>query len=135
MTGQTFGWHKKLRKTDEFSSVFHFRCQSRGRVLDVSMGPNQQDLARLGLIVPKKFIPTAVGRNRIKRLIREWFRQGQVDLVGVDVIARLKAKPDGRTLTKETELVLQRDFLSGLTTCRDCVIRNVNRESLVSSSS
>lgn len=123
MTGQTFGWDKKLRKTDEFSSVFHFRCLSRGRLLDVSMGPNQQDLARLGLIVPKKFIPTAVARNRIKRLLREWFRTDQADLAGFDIIARLKSKPDRSTPSEERERVLQNDFLSGLIACQDCVNR------------
>lgn len=118
MTDQTFGWHKKLRKTDEFSSVFHFCCNRRGRLLDVGAGPNSLGIARLGLIVPKKVIPTAVGRNRIKRLLREWFRQNQENLPGLDIIARLKASSKVKTLDETT---LKDDFFSGLAACRACV--------------
>ncbi|MEW5769212.1 MAG: ribonuclease P protein component [Pseudomonadota bacterium] len=118
MTEHSFGWPKKLRKTDEFSSVFHFRCIHRGRVLDVNAGPNRAGFARLGMIVPKKLVSTAVRRNRIKRLLREWFRLNQEDLPGLDIIARLKAKP-GVGHTPET--TLREDFLAGLAACRACV--------------
>lgn len=118
MTDQTFGWQKKLSKTDEFSSVFHFRCSRRGKVLDISVGPNDSNFARLGLIVPKKLMPTAVGRNRIKRLLREWFRQNQEDLAGLDIIARLKGKTGA---CNTDEIALRNDFFSGLATCQACV--------------
>jgi ribonuclease P protein component len=118
VTDQSFGWHKKLRKTDEFSSVFHFRCSRRGQLLDVGAGPNSLDIARLGLIVPKKIISTAVGRNRVKRLLREWFRQNQENLAGLDIIARLKGKSVANTLD---ETALRDDFLSGLAACQACV--------------
>ena len=119
MIDRTFGWHKKLRKTDEFSSVFHFRCNRRGRLLDVNAGPNSLGIARLGLIVPKKVIPTAVGRNRVKRLLREWFRQNQENLPGLDIIARLKGGSRGNVLDETT---LKDDFLSGLAACQACVM-------------
>ena len=118
MTDRTFGWQKKLRKTDEFSSVFHFRCSQRGKALDVSAAPNNLGFARLGMIVPKRVIVTAVGRNRIKRLLREWFRQTQEELVGLDVIVRLKGK-SGANFAAETSL--RQDFLSGLGACQACV--------------
>jgi len=118
VTDQTFGWQKKLRKTDEFSSVFHFRCRWRGRLLEVSAGPNNLDFGRLGLIVPKRLISHAVGRNRFKRLLREWFRQQQSDLAGLDIIARLKATTSDNPLD---ETVLRDDFLAGIAACRACV--------------
>ncbi len=62
------------------------------------------------MIVPKKIIRTAVGRNRVKRLLREWFRLDQADIAGLDVIARLK--------TRGNEMMLKSDFLAGLTTCK-----------------
>ena len=43
------------------------------------------DQARLGLVVGKKNIPTAVGRNRVKRLVRETFRQTDFPL-SLDII-------------------------------------------------
>lgn len=91
-----FGWDSKLRKTDEFSSVFRFKRVFRGAGLDLHVAPNGLDMARLGLIVPKKVWPRAVDRNRIKRIAREVFRLGQADWTGLDMIVRVKARgPDG----------------------------------------
>ncbi len=103
-----------MRETDEFSSVFRFRCAYRGASLDVLAGPNGLNIPRLGMIVPKKVIRTAVGRNRIKRLLREWFRLNQADIAGLDVIARLK--------TPGNESMLKSDFFAGLGTCKTCVL-------------
>jgi len=47
---------------------------------------NGRDYARLGLIVSKKALRLAVGRNRMKRLIRESFRHNQKQLAGLDII-------------------------------------------------
>lgn len=102
-----------MRETDEFSSVFRFRCSYRGTSLDVLAAPNGMTIPRLGMIVPKKVIRTAVGRNRVKRLLREWFRHRQADIAGLDIIARLK--------TCGNESMLKSDFLTGLGVCKACV--------------
>jgi len=109
-----FGWLKKMRETDEFSSVFRFHCSYRGALLDVLAGPNGLDVPRLGMIIPKKVIHHAVSRNRVKRLLREWFRLGQSDIVGLDVVARLK--------TRGNESLRKSDFLAGLGVCKTCVL-------------
>jgi len=102
-----------MRETDEFSSVFRFRCAYRGASLDVLAGPNGLNIPRLGMIVPKKVIHTAVGRNRVKRLLREWFRLSQCDLGGLDLIARLK--------TRGNERMLKSDFQAGIAACKTCL--------------
>lgn len=117
---RTFGWHKKLRKTDDFSSVFHFRCTWRGQVLDLSAGPNTLPHGRLGMIVPKKRLHRAVDRNRTKRLLREWFRIHQDSLAGLDIIARLRAGGNTGPLDETT---LEKEFLDGLEAARACVSR------------
>jgi ribonuclease P protein component len=86
----------------------------------VLAAPNQLEHPRLGLIVPKKIIPTAVGRNRVKRLLREDFRLHQDHIAGLDVIARLQAAGD--------ETRLRQDFLQGLTACQACVTRRQRPE-------
>lgn len=50
-------------------------------------------VARLGLAVSRKVDPHAVGRNRIKRVLRDCFRHHRADLPGGDyvVVARVGA--------------------------------------------
>ncbi|NTV94004.1 MAG: ribonuclease P protein component [Thiobacillus sp.] len=86
-----FGWDSKLRKTDDFSSVFRFKRAQRGSHLDIFFRDNGLAYPRLGLIVPKKILALAVIRNRTKRVLREAFRLGQAELGGLDVVIRVKA--------------------------------------------
>lgn len=55
---------------------------------------NGRDSARLGLIVPRRY-GNAPARNRLKRWIRESFRQRHTGWPGLDIVAmpRLDAPP------------------------------------------
>ena len=55
--------------------------------------PNNLAHPRLGLIIAGKVVRRAVGRNRVKRLLREVFRARQQDLVGLDLVVRLRSRP------------------------------------------
>ncbi len=60
--------------------------------------------ARLGLVVGKKLIKSAVRRNLVKRLVREQFRQRRAELPACDLVVRLMAKPgriDRRSVAEE----------------------------------
>lgn len=85
--------------------------------LDLLSAPNGLDYPRLGMIVPKKIIATAVGRNRIKRVIREVFRLNQAELVGLDVVARIRSK--------SAEVGLEEALQLGLKQCKSCVASRV----------
>ena len=63
----------------------------RQETLQVQVRKNGLELARLGLIVPKRFLPSSVDRNLVKRQAREWFRLRQNALKGRDVLIRLTA--------------------------------------------
>lgn len=89
----TFGWGSKLRKADDFSSVFRFRRAVQGVFLEILVRPNKLDRFRLGLIVSKRYLPRAVDRNRLKRTLREGFRVHQAALDGYDFVVRLFARP------------------------------------------
>lgn len=56
-------------------------------------------MARLGLAIPRKYVKTAVGRNRIKRLVRESFRLHQHAIAGMDLVLTLRG--DASVLTNQ----------------------------------
>jgi len=85
----------RLTKTDEFSSVFGFRRAIRGQLFLLHYLPRPSDCRdpRLGLVIGKKFIKAAVGRNLVKRQIREQFRLARANLPACDLVVRLAVKP------------------------------------------
>lgn len=62
--------------TGEYFKIF-FMCNSWGN-------------ARLGIIAGKKILPRAVDRNRAKRIIRETFRQHDINIRKLDVIVMVR---------------------------------------------
>jgi len=82
----------RLRKTDEYSSVFAFRKAVRGRFFVLHHRPAGIATARLGVVVAKKLVRRAVQRNFIKRMAREAFRHLREKLPPYDMVLRLNAK-------------------------------------------
>lgn len=81
----------KLKKTDEFSSVFSFRKRFYGEWLFANIMPNQQDHHRYGLVVSKKVAKLAVKRNYMKRVLRELLRAQPPQAVkGFDVVLQVR---------------------------------------------
>jgi ribonuclease P protein component len=76
----------KLLKAAEFNRVFNKAMRSADQYFTVLARPNDKDFPRLGLAISKKRVTLAVTRNRLKRLIRESFRQKQHDLPCADFI-------------------------------------------------
>lgn len=80
----------RLHKAKEFSSAIQFRCSASSEFLQIFAKPNDLTHSRLGLIVAAKIEQLATKRNRAKRLLRELFRKQQRDLVGLDLVIRLR---------------------------------------------
>lgn len=55
--------------------------------------PNAVGYPRLGMVVGKRLLARAVDRNRVKRCVRESFRQVLDELPACDYVVRLIAKP------------------------------------------
>jgi ribonuclease P protein component len=53
--------------------------------------PNEAAGPRLGLSVAARIIGNAVRRNRVKRLVRESFRQHQHELPAVDIVVNARS--------------------------------------------
>jgi len=81
-----FKVHQKLRRRAQFDRVYRTGRRVSGRHLTLVATGNDLGYCRLGMAVSRK-VDRAVGRNRIRRLIREAFRVRQFDLpAGYDVI-------------------------------------------------
>lgn len=55
---------------------------------------NKLSHPRIGMAITKRKVPTAVARNRIKRHIREQFRQQAAQLEAVDIVFIVKKSTD-----------------------------------------
>lgn len=84
----------RLSKTDEFSSVFAFRKALRGTHFDMLHRPNSASTARLGVVIGKKFVRSAVKRNLVRRIVRESFRLSRAKLPRRDIVVRVSARMD-----------------------------------------
>ena len=76
----------RLLTADAFGRVFKKATRSRDKWFTVLARKNGRDIARLGLAISKKHCRQATGRNRIKRIVRESFRQHQAAISGLDVV-------------------------------------------------
>ena len=92
-TSASFPRSHRLLKADEYTAVL------RRSDVNKSAGPlrirarkNRMRDARLGLVVGKKGNRTAVRRNRIKRMVRELFRQQSGTLCGYDIVVQVFAE-------------------------------------------
>jgi len=112
--GRTFGRADRLRSSREFQHVSRRgrRASSSGFV--VIAAPRQGDAraegSRIGLTVSRR-VGGAVVRNRVKRRLREWFRQSATRTAGaVDWV--VIARPPAATLPSEA-LAAELDALCG----------------------
>lgn len=88
----------------DFSRVFADNQRAKTDSLVVMARPNTVGYPRLGMVVAKRILSRAVDRNRVKRCVRESFRQAFVLLPACDFVVRLIAKPtpgdEARDLTR-----------------------------------
>jgi ribonuclease P protein component len=73
-SGAVFTSTYKLRKAIEFKRVFKNPVVSSDQFFKILARLNQEENSRLGMAVSRQVDKRAVGRNRIKRVVRESFR-------------------------------------------------------------
>lgn len=92
----------KIRKGSEFEEVFERGKRLYTEHFTLIYAPNSLGFPRLGLVVGKKTSLSSVGRNRIKRILREVFRRNKFLFDSFDVV--FLAKKQSETLDyKKTE--------------------------------
>lgn len=108
--GARFPRQARVRARGDFDAVFKRARRTSDPLLSLHWLPGDAP-ARLGLAVSRKVDPHAVGRNRIKRALREQFRRLRAQLAPGDYVCVARApaaKADGRTLRATLVSVLQR---------------------------
>jgi ribonuclease P protein component len=82
----------RLLIPQQFSRVFQIGTKRRKRYWVLFFCENDTVFGRLGLAIAKRHFPHAVKRNRLKRMIRESFRQHQGLLAGWDIVVMTNGK-------------------------------------------
>ena len=89
MGDKSFPSSRRLLRPEEYDVVFNSREYSvNNGLLLVLAKKNNLGFNRLGLIVGKKSLRKAVDRNRIKRQLRESFRQ--LDSLSLDIVVLVR---------------------------------------------
>lgn len=92
-----FTRRNRLAKASEFQRVFDQAQRSGSSAFTVLARANEGGAARLGLVISTRCARRAVDRNRLKRLIRESFRQHQTRLMGLDIVVIGKSPAVGQS--------------------------------------
>ena len=79
---------QRLLKKNDYDHVFKQATKMVTSEFIILFRNNKLGYARLGLALSKKMISKAHDRNRIKRLLREGFRQRQLPAIDVIFLAR-----------------------------------------------
>lgn len=101
-----FSKDNRLLDAAAFGRVFEKATRSSDKLFTVLCRRNETSVARLGLAISKKHCRRATERNRIKRIIRESFRQHQAPLMGLDIVVinqPAAASADNRQITDSLE--------------------------------
>ena len=87
VVSRDFGREKRLLTPRQFKTVFDSPSgKLPGRNVLLLVRENDLPHPRLGLVIGKKSVKLSVERNRIKRQLRETFRQNQAQLTGWDIV-------------------------------------------------
>ncbi len=109
MPGAAFGKNRRLLKSSDYTEVFDNNSVRVAHPnLLILSEPNGTETSRLGLVIGKKNVPTAVARNRIKRVVRECFRLTPLP-VPVDIVF-LARKDLGKLSAAELPALIQQSW-------------------------
>lgn len=97
--------HHRLQSPREFEAVLKKRSQ-RVDGFRLKVCPNEAGHARLGIIVSKRHVPLSVQRQRIKRVIREYFRCHKARLDNLDVLVMVASSKAGVLSNEEIRACL-----------------------------
>jgi len=87
---QCFGTNKRIKTKTEFDQVINNSKKIYSHYFVTFIRDSAAGSSRVGVICSKKSIKLAVGRNRVKRVVREWFRLSQEEFDNKDMVFIVK---------------------------------------------
>lgn len=99
-----FGKDKRIRTSAEFEALLRGGTRRSSAGFTFFYARRVAGPARLGILISRKHAALASDRNRIKRCIREAFRQNQAKLGALDLLVR---PPYGLKATAQTLQLLR----------------------------
>ena len=87
-----FSSKNKLLKKADFQFVFAKSRKITHLYLLALYRHNKRNDSRLGIIIGKRWVKSAVHRNLLKRIIRESFRHQKEGLKGLDIIVLMRSE-------------------------------------------
>lgn len=108
MGSYEFNREQRLLTPGHFKQVFDNPSRYGSSHFTILITSNPDSNNRLGMAIAKKRVKLAVQRNRMKRLVRESFRQNQHNLPAVDVVVMVKSgidKLDNAIINQQLEKI------------------------------
>lgn len=98
--------HRLLRE-DGFDHVVHAE-NIADKYFRIFFVRNDKKNARLGIIAGKRSLPGAVQRNRVKRAIREAFRQHRIKVQQIDLVVMVRCTDSQAAKSEDLETLFSR---------------------------
>lgn len=101
----------RLTSKQDFQAIFDQSAKITHRYIKALFVLTTRKYARLGISLAKHAIPRAVDRNRLRRIVRESFRQHKEELSGLDIVILIRsagAKVDKRQLRIDIDHLWQK---------------------------
>ena len=76
----------RLLSPKDFERIYALRLRVANACFSINFAPSPVGHARLGLSVGAKSVGNAVARNRVKRVVRDWFRLCRAELPPLDLV-------------------------------------------------
>ena len=99
------GPERRLRQRRDFDQVFSGGIRLHARTITIVVRRNGMDHPRLGLAISRGVVRRAVGRNRLRRRIRESFRHNMARLRGLDIVVVGRSGVESMDSNRLTELL------------------------------
>jgi ribonuclease P protein component len=84
----------RFAQRGSFGSVLRGSRKIRGHFTVIHAAPGNDNVARLGIALTRRLVPSAVERNLVKRLVRETFRRHAARGLGLDCVVTLRERFD-----------------------------------------